>query len=65
LLAQHIHYDLNFPENFNAQKAEPSKESGEGQDFINNWPCSDVTTTLQNTSILSERPQFFFEINES
>ena len=32
---------------------------------INNWPCSDVTITLQNTAIVSERPQFFFEINES
>jgi len=27
--------------------ADPAKLSGEGQDFINNWPCSDVTTTLQ------------------
>jgi len=25
----------------------PTKLSGEGQDLINNWPCSDVTTTLQ------------------
>ena len=24
-----------------------------------------VTATLQNTAIVSERPQFFFEINES
>jgi len=39
--------------------------SGEGQDFINNWPCSDVTTTLQNTAIVTEYLQFFFEINES
>jgi len=42
---QHIHYDVNFPENFNAQG--PAKLSGEGQDFVNNWPCFDVTTTLQ------------------
>jgi len=41
------------------------KLNGEGQDFINNWSCSDVTTTLQNTAIVSERPQFFFEGNES
>jgi len=37
----------------------PSKLSGEGQDFINfinNCPSSDVTTTLQNTAIVSERP---------
>jgi len=39
--------------------------SGEGQYFINNWPCSDVTTTLQNIAVVSERPQFFFESNES
>jgi len=39
--------------------------SGEGQDFINNWPFSDVTTTLENTAIVSERPELFFEINES
>jgi len=32
---------------------------------VNNWPCSDVTTPLQNTAIVSERPQFFFKINES
>jgi len=25
----------------------PAKLSEEGQDFINNRPCSDVTTTLQ------------------
>jgi len=43
----------------------PAKLSGEGQDFINIWPCSDVTTSLQNTAIVSERQQFFFEINES
>jgi len=41
------------------------KLSEEGQDFINNWPCSDVTTALENTAVVSERPQFFFEINES
>ena len=39
--------------------------SGEGPDFINNWPFSDVTTTLENTAIVSERPELFFEINES
>jgi len=39
--------------------------SGEGQNFINNWPCSDVTATLQKIAIVSESPQFFFEINES
>jgi len=38
----------------------PAKLCGEGQDFINNWPCSDVITTLQNTAIVSECPQFFF-----
>jgi len=32
---------------------------------INNWPCSDVTTTLQNTAIVSERLRFFFEIKKS
>jgi len=37
----------------------------EGQDFIHSWPRSDVATTLQNTAIVSERPQFFFELNES
>jgi len=26
----------------------PAKLSEEGQDFINKWPCSDETTTLQN-----------------
>ena len=45
--------------------AKPQTLSGKGQDFINDWPFSDVTTTLQYTVIVSERPQFFFEINES
>jgi len=25
----------------------PATLNGEGQDFINNWPSSDLTTTLQ------------------
>jgi len=54
-----------FPQEFQRTRAKLSKVSGEGQEFINNWPCSDVTTTLQNTAIVSERPQFFFKINES
>jgi len=32
---------------------------------INNWPCSDVTTTLKNTAVVSERLQFIFEIDKS
>jgi len=32
---------------------------------IKQLALSGVTTTLQNTAIVSERPQFFFEINES
>ena len=38
--------------------------SGEGQDFINDWSFSDIITTSQNTVIVSECPQFFFEINK-
>jgi len=36
-----------FPREFQFTRVKPAKLSGEGQDFINNWPCSDVTTTLQ------------------
>ena len=36
-----------FPREFQRTRAKPAKLNGEGQDFINNWPCSDVTTTLQ------------------
>jgi len=28
----------------------PAKLSEEGQDLINNWPCSDVITASQNTT---------------
>jgi len=44
-----------------------AKLSGEGQDFINNsqlalfWRNHNFT----KTAIVSEHPQFFFEINES
>jgi len=63
---QHIHYDGNFPENFNAQGRSQRSLVVKVKTLltINNWPCSDVTTTLQNTAIVSKR-QFFFEINES
>jgi len=42
-----------FPR-ISTHKGDASEVSGEGQDFINT-----------KTAILSKRPQFFFEINES
>jgi len=37
----------NFTREFQCTRAKPATLSDEGQDFINNWPCSDVTTTSQ------------------
>ena len=54
-----------FSREFQRLRAKPQTLSGEGQEIINDWSFSDVTTTLQNTVIVSECPQFFFEINES
>jgi len=45
----------------------PAKLTGEGQDFINNnqLPLFWRNHSFTKTAIVSERPQFFFEINES
>jgi len=48
---QHIHYDVNFAEKFNAQgQSHRSYVKFKTLLTINNWRFSDVTTTLQNTA---------------
>jgi len=40
---------MDYGVNFREFQRTSAKLNGEGQDFINSWPCSDVTAIYKNS----------------